>query len=312
MKLAILFPGQGAQFVSMGKTFYDNFAESKAVFDRADEYLGFSISKLCFEGPEDALSQTKNAQPAIFVTGLSILAALQRKFPELTVSATCGLSLGEFTALVYAGSLDFETGLKLVQKRGEWMQMAGDANPGTMCSIMGLPVEACETIAQEAGVQVANYNSPEQTVLSGTVAGIEKAISLAESKKAKRVLQLKVSGAFHSRLMSPAQTQLQELLQDASIKLPRIDFLSNVSGTYCRDIDEIRNNLGKQVTHSVRWRHSINQLQSDGYSNAIELGPNSVLKGLVRKITRDIKVQNIDEPADLGKIADMFNESTLQ
>ncbi|MBI4550043.1 MAG: ACP S-malonyltransferase [Candidatus Omnitrophica bacterium] len=302
MKLALLFPGQGAQYVGMGKEIYDAFPAARAVYDQADDILKFSLSDLCFAGPEPDLNLTINSQPAIYVTSLAIWAAIKQSYPDLRPTGACGLSLGEFSALTAAGSLGFEDGLRLVRKRGQWMHEAGQANPGSMCSVIGLAESRCAEVAEECGIQVANYNSPEQIVLSGKAEGVAAALNLAKEKGAKRVVQLNVSGAFHSRLMAPAADKLRTELAQTRLAKPELEFLPNVRGTFESEVEKIRSYLSEQVTESVRWTQTIQSLASQGTRVGLEMGPGKVLKGLIKRIADDFLVLSAETPEDLMKI----------
>lgn len=306
-KYAILFPGQGAQYVGMGKDFYENCDVARKIYDKADEILGFKLTELCFNGPAEELELTKNAQPAIFVTSYAILKSIADKYPDLAPSAVCGLSLGEFSALSVAGSIEFDTAVSLVRKRGLWMHESGTQNPGSMCSIIGLNVSGCEEVALQSGVQLANYNSPEQIVLSGSVDGIAKSIELANEKGAKKAIQLKVSGAFHSSLMSNAEEKMREELKSVKISSPSVRFVPNVTAEYADDPEEIRTYLAEQVTNSVRWFQTIEMLVEDGYRKCVEVGPGKVLKGLARRINSDLDVTNVDKVSDLDKVHNIIS-----
>ncbi len=295
----------------MGKEIYENFPAARNLFERANQILGFPISKLCFEGPENELSLTINAQPAIFVTSLAIWEAIKTQHAGFSPSATCGLSLGEFSSLVAAGALKFEEGLKLVQKRGEWMHEAGQKYLGTMCSVIGLDEKVCEEISRLAGVGIANYNSPDQMVLSGTIAGIEKASLLAKEKGAKKVIPLKVSGAFHSTLMKEAQEKLTKELARVAIQFPHIPFLPNVLGDFLPSGKDIRACLSEQVTHSVRWTQTIRAMYGRGIRLALEMGPGKVLKGLAKRTVEDLTVNSAENSEDIQKILALFTETTV-
>ena len=312
MKFALLFPGQGAQYVGMGKEVFEQFPTARRLYEKADQILGFPISKLCFEGPEEQLNLTINAQPAIFLTSLAIWEVLRETYPDLKPQATCGLSLGEFSALTAAGFFDFEQGLKLVRKRGEWMHESGQKNPGAMCSVIGLDAKLCEEVAAAAGVQVANFNSPEQIVLSGITEGIEKAMPLAKEKGAKKVIPLKVSGAFHSNLMSDAQEKLaQELNHIECAGRLNMQFLPNVLGGFLADAAQVKPGLAKQVTHSVKWTQTIQSLHAQGFKTALEMGPGKVLKGLARRTVDDFTVNSVETAADIQALGALIHGTAV-
>ncbi len=306
--IGYLFPGQGSQFVGMGKDLYDQFPAAKIMYDKADEILGYSISKICFEGPESDLTRTLYAQPAIFVTSLAALKVLKDKFPELNPSFVAGLSLGEFTALVAARALTFEEGLNLVSKRASAMENAAKNNPGTMASIIGLSKEDCEAVAKEAGCEVANLNSPEQTVLSGTAASIQKACPLAEAKGAKRAIPLKVGGAFHSSLMTDAKTNLEKALKQTAIERPSCVFIPNATAAATHNPEEIKTLLAKQLMSPVRWVETMGQAERQNLQQVIEIGPGKVLKGLARKCGASFTVNTCGTVADITKLEELFRK----
>ena len=310
MSIGYLFPGQGAQSVGMGKDLYDQFPAAKQIFEQADSILGYPISKICFEGPEETLTKTHHAQPAIFVMSLAALAVIEQNYPDLKPSYTSGLSLGEFTALVAAKAISFENGLKLVQKRAEAMERAAQKNPGTMASIMGLDQQACEKIAKEAGCQVANLNTPDQIVLSGSVESIDKACTLSEQAGAKRAIKLKVGGAFHSALMKDAENDLRNALSNTPIQIPVCIFVSNVSANKVESPDQIRDFLARQLTSPVRWAESMAGTSEFGIVSLLEIGPGSVLKGLARKSNKNLSVESIGSAADIPKIQQLFQKAS--
>lgn len=284
---AYVFPGQGAQFVGMGKDLYDNNAEAKALFDKANEILGFNITDLMFNGTEDDLKQTKVTQPAIFLHSVILAKSLGEDFrPDMVA----GHSLGEFSALVAAGALSFEEGLRLVSKRAMAMQKACEARPSTMAAVLALPDDKVEALCAEIDdvVAPANYNCPGQVVISGTMEGIDTACEKMLAAGAKRAMKLKVGGAFHSPLMQPAQEELAAAIEAAEFKTPRCPVYQNVDGKPHTDPVEIKENLIKQLTAPVRWTYDVQAMIADGADEFVELGPGSVLQGLVKKIDRSV------------------------
>lgn len=284
---AYVFPGQGAQFVGMGKDLYDNNPEAKELFEKANEILGFRITDLMFNGTEEDLKQTKVTQPAIFLHSVLLAKSLGSDFrPDMVA----GHSLGEFSALVAAGALSFEEGLKLVSKRAMAMQKACEARPSTMAAVLALPDEKVEELCAEVDDMVApaNYNCPGQVVISGTIEGVDSACEKMLAAGAKRALKLKVGGAFHSPLMQPAQEELAEAIEAAEFTTPRCPVYQNVDGKPHTDPKEIKENLIKQLTAPVRWTYDVQAMIADGATEFVELGPGSVLQGLVKKIDRSV------------------------
>ena len=284
---AYVFPGQGAQFVGMGKDLYDNNAEAKEMFEKANEILGFRLTDLMFAGTEEDLKQTKVTQPAIFLHSVLLAKSLGEEFQPDMVA---GHSLGEFSALVAAGALSFEEGLKLVSKRAMAMQKACEIRPSTMAAVLALPDEKVEELCAEIDdiVAPANYNCPGQVVISGTIEGIDAACEKMLAAGAKRAMKLKVGGAFHSPLMQPAQEELAEAIAAAEFKTPRCPIYQNVDGKPHTDPAEIKENLIKQLTAPVRWTYDVQEMIKDGATEFVELGPGSVLQGLVKKIDRSV------------------------
>lgn len=298
-KTAFIFPGQGSQYVGMGKDWYNQSAEAKALFDRADSILGIPLSRICFEGPEEELKQTKNTQPAIFLH--SMVVARQYQLEHAAMAA--GHSLGEYSALVYVGALPFEDGLKLVRLRGELMQQAGVEQPGTMAAVIGLDPktvgEICCTAWETGVVQAANFNSPGQIVISGSVAGVRKAMQLAKERGAKLVKELPVSGAFHSPLMESARARLKDALDKTKISDARIPVYANVTSKPVQKADNIRELLYQQLTSPVRWEEIIQNMIADGASTFLELGPGRVLQGLAKRINGNVRVKGVDTFAEI-------------
>jgi [acyl-carrier-protein] S-malonyltransferase len=298
-KVAFLFPGQGAQFVGMGKGLYDELPAARALFDRANELLGFDLKGICFDGPADALEATDVSQPAIYVASLAALESLRASNPSLVESAAgaAGLSLGEYTALVFAGSLDFETGLHVVRRRGEAMQAAAVAIPSGMASVLGLDETAieqlCERVAPEGKLWKANLLGPGNIIVSGEKAAIEAVGPLAIEMGAMKVIPLAVAGAFHCPIMRPGADSLDKVLAEVTFGTPRISVYSNVDATPHDDPAGIRAKLVAQVVGSVHWEQSIRQMLSDGFDTFYEIGPGRVLTGLLKRIERKIPCTSV-------------------
>ena len=308
---ALLFPGQGAQSVGMGKELAEAFPSAKARFEEADSILGTSLSKLCWEGPAEELTRTEHCQPALYVTSLAALAALEEELrvpglrpgtPAFKPSAAAGLSLGEYTALAAAGAVSFADGLKLVQLRGQAMEAAARARPGTMASVLGLDLEQLQGVCSETGAQVANLNSPGQVVISGTAESVTAASAKAKEKGAKRVILLEVGGAFHSRLMEPAGLRLRKALQTAVVQAPRYPVVSNVTGAYHEEAGKIRELLVRQLTEPVQWIACGRTMAQNGIKTYIEVGSGTVLKGLVRKIDPEAAVHSAGTPEEIRSL----------
>ena len=291
-KIAFLFPGQGAQFVGMGRGLYDEIPAARELFDRAGAILGFDLKAACFDGPAEALESTDVSQPAIYVASLAALEGLKQSNPEVVEACVgaAGLSLGEYTALTFAGSLDFEAGLKIVRRRGEAMQAAATGSPSGMTSLIGLDEakvdEVCARVAAKGRLWKANLLGPGNIVVSGELAALAEVEAVATELGAGRVLPLAVAGAFHSPLMHPADEQLAEVLAAAEIRPPRIPVYSNVDARVHHDPADLRKTLVAQVIQGVRWDDSMRAMMADGFDTFYEIGPGRVLTGLLKRIDR--------------------------
>lgn len=305
MANAVVFPGQGAQKVGMGADFVERFSVARELFEQAAEVLGYDLGQICLEGPDETLTLTKHCQPAIFLVSAAIIRVLEDegKLDRESIAFTAGLSLGEYTALWFAGVLGFEDGLRLVARRGEAMQAASDAPPSGMISLLGADLEVAEAIATEAAegevLSVANLLSPGQIVLSGTKTALARVPEMAKARGIRRAIPLNVAGAFHSALMAPAAETLVAALAETTINAPRIPVVSNVTGRPMSEPAEIRENLGAQVVKPVQWHQSMQHMIDAGVTEFIEPGPGRVLAGLLRKIDRDKSARNIEAVAEL-------------
>ena len=304
---AVVFAGQGAQFPGMGKDFAERYPECKELFEKADEVLGYSLSKICFEGPAEELMKSNHCQPGIFVASMACFKALSKESGDLAWKATAGLSLGEWTALHMAGALTFEDTLRTLEARGRFMQEACEEQEGGMVSIIGLPMDKLDEICASAGVTKANLNSEAQTVLSGSKAAIEKAAEMATEAGAKRAIILKVAGAFHSPLMDSAGKRLEEFLAGVEITVPTIPVVANVTGLPHGGPDEIKANMVKQVTGSVHWLSCIQWLMGQGVKGYVECGPGKVLSGLIKRIDGEASLGNVQDVATLERTVDSLS-----
>jgi [acyl-carrier-protein] S-malonyltransferase len=296
--LALLFPGQGSQFVGMGKSLCDASPAARGVFEEADAVLGFSLSRLCFEGPEEELKLTANTQPAILAHSVAALRDLEARFPERLEGAalSAGHSLGEYSADVAAGALAFADALLLVRRRGELMQDAVPPGAGAMAAILGLAPEAVEAACRDAAqgevVAPANYNSPEQTVIAGQAAAVARASALCSERGARRAIPLAVSAPFHCALMAPAGERLRPLFEAALFRDARWPVVTNVDALPVSSGAALRDALVRQIDSPVRWVESVRRLAADGADRGLEIGPGNVLAGLVRRIEKSLKVES--------------------
>ena len=303
MSLALLCPGQGAQHVGMGKDFYDTFGVARRIFDRADEVLGFSLTKLCFEGPEENLNKTDVAQLAIFVTSTAICETLLERNKISAPAYAAGLSLGEYTALHLAGVFTFEDGLHLVKSRGKLMQAAAEAAPSTMLALLGPDEPTAQAICDEAAqgetLVPANFNTPGQIVISGSIPACERAAKIAETKNC-RAIPLKVAGAFHSAFMQSAADQMAEVLAGTRFSPSRLPVISNVTTQPHGDPDSIKKLLVQQIVAPVRWYQSIETLRAHNITRWVELGPGRTITGMMKKIDRKAPMENYATAESLG------------
>jgi [acyl-carrier-protein] S-malonyltransferase len=302
-KTALLFAGQGAQVVGMGKDLAEKFPSAQAWFDRANTALGYDLTAICFNGPDAELTKTENAQPGIFLVSWVAFQLLKEQAPPLKFDATAGLSLGEFTALTAAGVMSFEDSLRVVRQRGKFMQEACDATRGGMAAVIGLEETPTREVCAEAGVVLANLNCPGQLVISGEAEKITKAVELAKAKGAKRAIPLPVAGAYHSPLMASAQSKLQAELAKVKLSAPSLPVISNVTAQPHGAPGEISARLVEQVTSSVLWENSMRYLLAQGFTRFIELGPGTALSGFMKRIDKTAQMLNVSDAASLDAAA---------
>jgi [acyl-carrier-protein] S-malonyltransferase len=313
-KLAFLFPGQASQYPGMGRDLAENFPESRAVFEEADRALGVSLSKLCFEGPEDALKRTENTQPAILTVSVAAYRALERR--GVTPDFAAGHSLGEYSALVAAGSLEFSAAVRLVRERGLYMQEAVPEGEGAMAAILGIaPPDVADICRKAAGnevVSAANLNSPDQTVVSGNAAAVKRVVEVASQSGAKRAVILPVSAPFHCALMASAQDRLEPDLRSTSFGPLRFPVISNVDAEAITSGEEARAALIRQVTLPVRWLDSVREMLENDVSIFVEVGPGKVLSGLLRQIDRSVRCFNVEDSASLRATLDRVTQARTE
>ncbi len=302
MKTAFIFPGQGAQYVGMGKDFFDNSPEAQQIFKEADAVLNFPLSKMYFEGPFEELTQTKNCQPAVLTASIAYLKALKAKNPSLAPLYVAGLSLGEYSALVAAEVLSFKDAVHLVRKRGEFMENAAQKNPGKMSCVLGLGLEIVRDICSQTGCEIANLNCPGQVVVSGKLSQLEVLSAAAMEKGAKRVISLDVSGAFHCSLMKEAALNLKAEIDKVRFNKAKYPLISNVDAKEQTDPGTIKQNLIKQVDSATYWESSMRYLLGKGIVTYYEIGPGSVLKGLMKKIEPQAVVINLGRWEELQQV----------
>ena len=309
-KIAFVFPGQGAQYIGMGKELFDNIEVCRNIFNIADEELNFKLSSLCFEGLEEELSITENTQPAILTTSIAALMALKER--GISCDVTAGLSLGEYSALVCSGAMDFKDAVGLVKKRGRFMQEAVPMGIGTMAAILGLESnvveEACSEARTSGIVEIANLNCPGQIVIAGEIAAVELACEKALAKGAKRAMLLSVSAPFHTSMLKPAAEKLEAELENINLADITIPVMTNVTGSYVNSKDEIKANLKLQVMSSVLWETIIRNMIKDGVDTFVEIGPGKVLSGFVKKIDRKLTVLNVEDLVSLDKAVELLKK----
>ncbi len=306
MKTAFIFPGQGAQYVGMGKDIAEQYPQARELFVRANDILGYDLQQVCFEGSEGKLNATTLSQPAIFTVSAALLEVIKSSGISIRPDVTAGLSMGEYTALYAAGLISFEDALRLVQKRGTAMQSAADASDGSMVSILGLDevqtISLCEEASQGELLVAVNFNCPGQIVLSGTVGACQRAAELAETHGAIKAVPLSVAGAFHSEMMDPAADELSKALAGCPIKDPtNIKVIANIHAEYYTDSNDIRHGLVRQLVQPILWQKCMEKLLAEGLENFYEIGPGRVLTGLMKRIHRRTKVTNISSAESLQK-----------
>ena len=303
MKIGFVFSGQGAQKVGMGKDLCEGSEAAARIFKEADEVLGWSVSDLCFNGPEEKLTESKYCQPAIYTMSVACLAAFQEKFPPIRQVSNAGLSLGEFAALCASGVYGFTEGLKLVAKRGELMDSACKSTNGGMASVLGGDLEIIKDVCEQCDIDVANYNCPGQIVISGDKEKVNAAVSELKERGLKRVIPLTVAGAFHSRLMSEAGENFSKVLEETELHAPEVTIMQNFPGGVVSDVSEIKQNLVNQVAGSVRWEECVREMFAQGVDTIVEFGPGAVLTGLAKRTDKSVARFNINSFDSLEKFS---------
>jgi len=302
-KIAHVFPGQGSQSVGMGYKLYQSSPKAKEVFQEADEALRFPISRLCFEGPEDELRQTINAQPAIMTVSVACLRAASEVNHTISPSFVAGHSLGEYTALVAANVLGFTDAIRLVRERGRLMQKAGEIKPGGMAAVIGLDEAALREICRESGAEIANFNCSAQIVISGSKEALARAMELAKARDARRVILLQVSGAFHSTLMQPTIEGLSAAISQINFRTPEIPIVVNSTAQSVTTAEGVKEELLRQLCNCVQWQPSVEYMVGEGISTFIEIGPGQVLSGLIKRISNKVQVLNMSDPESIKALS---------
>lgn len=301
--LAWVFPGQGSQEVGMGRDVYESSDAARRVFERADDALGIPLTRLCFEGPEDELRRTINAQPAIVTVSVALLEAARERDHDLVESRpgyVAGHSLGEYSALIAAGVIDFEDGVRLIRERGRLMQLAGERNPGTMAAVLGLDEGVVEEVCQESGAEITNLNGPGQIVIGGRRPAVLRAMDLAKARGAAKVMELNVSGAFHSSLMQPAVEGMAEAVAAVTFHDPHVPVIANATAEPLTTGASLKEELLRQLTTAVQWQRSVELLARLGVTAVAEIGPGRVLAGLIKRIARNLQTHNINSARALA------------
>jgi [acyl-carrier-protein] S-malonyltransferase len=303
-KVAYVFPGQGSQSTGMGLDLYNSYTSAREVFDEADASLGFSLSRLCFEGPEEELTKTHNVQPAILVVSIACLKALENAaIADLPFPAfVAGHSLGEYTALVAADALGLADAVLLVRERGRLMYEAGLKNPGSMLAVIGLDEETVKDVCLQTGTEISNINCPGQIVISGATQALAEANRLAKTRGARAIIPLKVSGAFHSALMEPVIAEFSKIVSNVRFRSPNIPVISNVTARPLIDVDSIKKELVKQLRNCIQWQRSVEYMMHNGVAIFYEIGPGRVLSGLVRRINSELRLFNISGIEDIAQL----------